>query len=207
VQNTNTLSEKDTTLLKIKTLHPVKLNLQAKKIVSDWDEYQNISEFIPNFYHTDTKQSLFDSQRILELSQQLKDSIRIEKFDIPSFRARLHVLYNESLRLADMDSIKSISQSEVVLQTNNIVNAFDAINSKINMLVSQEYLEENLKEFDSVLNKNDSTKKEFKPFIKPKLKNKKRSIKRLSPINNRRKLPFIKDKKLIQKLKRAKKRE
>jgi hypothetical protein len=195
----------DTTLLKIKTTLAVKLNSQAKKIVSNWEEYQNINEFIPNFYNTDTKQSLFDSQRILELSQQLKDSIRIEKFDIPSFRARLHVLYNESLRLADMDSIKSITQKEVVLQTNNIVNAFDAINSKINVLVSKENLENNLKEFDSILNKKDSTKKEFNPFIKPRLKNKKRTIKPINSIKNRRKIRYRENKQILDKLKKIKK--
>ena len=174
--------KQDTTLFSVKTIKPIPLNLQAKKTVSEWNEYQNIQEFIPNFYKTDTKQALFDSQRILELSKQLKDSIRIDKFNIPSFRARLHVLYNESLRLADMDSIKSITQKEVVAQTKNIVQAFDAVNSKINMLVSQENLEENLKEFDSILNKKDSTKKEFKPFLKKTNKNKKRRIKRIIPL-------------------------
>ena len=197
--------QKDTTLVFIKTILPVRLNTQAKKVVSDWTEYQNISEFIPNFYKTDTKQALFDSQRILELSQQLKDSIRVEKFDIPAFRARLHVLYNESLRLADMDSIKSITKKEVVLQTNNIVNAFDAINSKINMLVSQENLEENLKEFDSILNKQDSTKKEFKPFLKPQFKNKKGIRKRINPLKVRRSKKQIEiNKRVLEKLKKAK---
>jgi hypothetical protein len=195
---------KDTTLVQITTISPVILNSYAKKEVSDWIEYQNISEFIPNFYKTDTKQALFDSQRIMELSQQLKDSIRIEKFDIPSFRARLHVLYNESLRLADMDSIKSITQAEVVLQTKNIVNAFDAVNSKINMLVSQENLEENLKEFDSILNKKDSIKKEFKPFIKP-ISNRKRGVrKRINPLKIRSKKQIENNKRILEKLKKSK---
>lgn len=206
-KNVSVKSELDTTALKINTIPPVKLNKHAKKMVQDWTEYQNITEFIPNLYHTDSKQALFDSQRIAELSQQLKDSIRIEKLDIPSFRARLHVLYNESLRLADMDSIKNISQSEVVMQTSNIVNAFDAINSKINMLVSQENLEENLKEFDSILNKQDSTKKEFIPFLKPKKKHGKRVIKGIQPIKKRRsKLSFEKNKKILERLKQAKAR-
>ena len=199
--------EKDTSVLKIKTLSPVRLNSQAKKEVSDWIEYQNLSEFIPNLYKTDTKQALFDSQRILELSQQLKDSIRIEKMDIPSFRARLHVLYNESLRLADMDSIKSITPAEVVLQTKNIVNAYDAINSKINILVSQEHLEENLKEFDSVLNKQDSTKKDFKPFLKSNKIKGIRKIKRINPILKKSRHIRESNKKILEKLKRAKQHE
>jgi hypothetical protein len=195
---------KDTTLVQITNISPVSLNSFAKKEVSNWIEYQNISEFIPNFYKTDTKQALFDSQRIMELSQQLKDSIRIEKFDIPSFRARLHVLYNESLRLADMDSIKSITQAEVVLQTKNIVNAFDAVNSKINMLVSQENLEENLKEFDSILNKKDSTKKEFKPFIKPISKRKRGVRKRINPLKIRSKKQIENNKRILERLKKSK---
>lgn len=210
VLSTKQLPEKvknDTTILKIKTHLPVQLNAQAKEEMSNWLEYQNLSEFIPNLYKTDTKQALFDSQRILELSKQLKDSIRIKKMDIPSFRARLHVLYNESLRLADMDSIKSITPEEVVLQTKNIVNAYDAINSKINMLISQERLEENLKEFDSIINKQDSTKKDFKPFLKPKKQKEKRKIKRLNPLLKRTKHIKKSNKVLLDKLKRVKKRE
>jgi len=199
--------EKDTLVLKFRTLSPVPLNSQAKKEVSDWIEYQNLSEFIPNLFKTDTKQALFDSQRVLELSKQLKDSIRIEKMDIPSFRARLHVLYNESLRLADMDSIKSITPAEVEMQTKNIVNAYDAINSKINMLVSQESLEENLKEFDSILNKKDSTKKDFKPFLKISKIKGKRKIKRIKPIFKNRIPKRESRKKILEKLKKAKQHE
>ncbi len=178
--DTNTDFVVDTTKIKIKTIKPIVLNPQAKKEVSSWIEYQNINEFIPNFYQTDSKQALFDSQRILELSKQLQDSIRVDKLNTPSFRARLHVLYNESFRLADMDSIKSITPNEVALQTKNIVNAFDAINSKLNMLVSQDKLEENLKEFDSVLNKSDTSKKVFKPFLKKDFK--KGKPKRINPL-------------------------
>jgi len=107
-----------------------------------------------------------------------------------------------------MDSIKSITKPEIALQTKNIVNAFDAINSKINMLVSQDLLEENLKEFDSILNKNDSTKKEFKPFILPsKSKTKKRSIKRISPLIRKQKLQLKKRREYLRELKKIKKSE
>ncbi len=168
----------------ITNFKPIPLNSQAKIMVADWIEYQNIAEFIPNYYKTTTKDALFDSQRLAELSQQLKDSIRIKKLDIPSFRARLHVLYNESFRLADMDSIPSITNEEIVSETKNIINAFDAINSKINMLVSQEILENNLKEFDSILNKKDSLKSNSKPTQNKKINPnfKKRKRKSIKPI-------------------------
>ncbi len=168
----------------IANFKPTPLNHEAKKMVSDWIEYQNIVEFLPNYYKTTTKKALFDSQRLAELSEQLKDSIRIKKLNTPSFRARLHVLYNESFRLADMDSIPSITNTEIILETKNIVNAFDAINSKINMLVSQEILENNLKEFDSILNKKDSVKNNFKPIPNKKRKRnfKKRKRKHIKPL-------------------------
>ncbi len=168
----------------ITNFKPTSLNRQAKTMVADWIEYQNIAEFIPNYYKTTTEKALFDSQRLAELSQQLKDSIRIKKLDIPSFRARLHVLYNESFRLADMDSIPSITNKEIVSETKKIINAFDAINSKINMLVSQEILENNLKEFDSILNKKDSVKNNLKSIPNKKIQRnfKKRKRKSIKPI-------------------------
>ena len=164
---------------------PTLLNSNSKKVINNWAEYQNIIEFLPNYYKTTTKQALFNSQRLAELSQQLKDSIRVEKLDIPSFRARLNVLYTIAFRLADMDSIPSITDKEVINETKNIVNAFDAINIKINMLVSQGLLEDNLREFDSVLNRKDSVELELRHTVKKNglIKERRLNKKRIKPIN------------------------
>ena len=77
----------------------------------------------------------------------MKDSIRIPSFDRPDIKIRLNVLYNHTLRLADMDNISSIEIQEVKTEISNILDAFSAINSKINNLTNQQYLEKQLLDF------------------------------------------------------------
>lgn len=157
----------------------IELNDISKEVVIDWLEYQNIAEFVPKYYKTTTKEALFNSQRLVELTQQLKDTIRVKKFDIPSFRTRLNILHNEALRLADMDSITSITNQEIVQENKNIINAFYAINKKINSLVNKEKLENDLKEFDYLFASLDTIKKET---------NTKKKTKKRKPKTNRKKL-------------------
>ncbi len=160
------------------------LSSEAKKTVEVWTEYQNIADFIPQYYKTTTKQSLFNSQRLAELTQQLKDTIRIEKFDIPSFRIRLNVLNNVALRLADMDSIPSITNKEIIQENTNITNAFNAVNDKINFIINKEQLELDLKEFDILFENKDSLKNIESEIqtLKTKKNNVKRVKKRIQPL-------------------------
>ncbi len=171
----------------------IRLNSNAKRTVEDWQEYQNIAEFIPKYYKTTTKEALFNSQRLAELTQQLKDTIRVDKFDVPSFRIRLNVLNNEALRLADMDSINSITNQEIIRESKNIVNAFEAIKAKINTIVNKEKLENDLKEFDYLFENKDTIEE---------IKNGKTSTKKISQKLNRKKFN-----KRIQPLSKPKKDE
>ena len=132
-----------------------------------------MASFIPKYYKTTTKEALFNSQRLAELAQQLKDTIRVRKFDQPSFRIRLNVLHNEAMRLADMDSINNITTQEIIIENKNIVNAFEAIKLKINSLVNEEILNKDLEEFDYLFGLKDSLnddgkKSKSKKLIKPK---------------------------------------
>lgn len=138
----------------------IRLNRIAKQTVENWDEYQNMAVFIPKYYKTTTKEALFNSQRLAELAQQLKDTIRVTKFDLPSFRIRLNVLHNEAVRLADMDSISNITTKEIITENKNIVNAFEAIKAKINSMVKKEKLDQDLEEFDHLFEINDSLDKQ-----------------------------------------------
>ena len=78
----------------------------------------------------------------------MKDSIRIPSFDRPDIKIRLNVLYNNTLRLADMENISSIETQEIKTEISNILSAFSAINSKINNLTNQKYLEKQLSDFE-----------------------------------------------------------
>ena len=179
------LTKKDTTQInktKINNIE-VKLNSKAKKIVENWKEYQNFDDFIRQYRNISSSDALLNADELSELAQQLKDSIRIEKFQIPSVRIRLNVLYNETLRLADMSTINNISETDIFKENTNILNAFSALNLKINNLISQENLNSDVDTFiDEITSSSDSSKTKqlkhnaFDSIPKERLKNKKRII-------------------------------
>jgi hypothetical protein len=123
------------------------LTPEAKKIVQDWNEYLTIDEILNDFYSINTDDALLKAKSLSERAQELKDSIRIPAFDRPDIKIRLNVLYNNTLRLADMENISSIETQEIKTEISNILNAFSAINSKINNLTNQQYLEKQLLDF------------------------------------------------------------
>lgn len=136
-----------------------KLNSKSLKLVETWDEYQNINELLNQYQNINANLALLNAKELAVLAKQLKDSIRVERLKIPSIKIRLNVLHNETLRLADMSTIPSITEKEVVEENSNILNAFSALNLKINNIVNQENLNEELNSFiDEVLQLNDSLK-------------------------------------------------
>lgn len=183
------IEEKELSLPKINVQNKkIELNTDSKKVVENWQEYQSIAEFISKFYNTTTTEILSNSQQLSALAQQIKDSIRITKFDIPSFRIRLNVFHNETLRLADMDSIPSITQKEIIQENENIIHAFSAINAKINAMVNKEKLETDLEEFDSLFILKDSIEKEtttIKNNEKREKGKRKMDRRRINPINKK----------------------
>ncbi len=157
----NIIIQKDTTLTKkaIAINIEVKLNSKAKKIVENWKEYQNFDKFIIQYRNISSSDGFLNADELSELAQQLKDSIRIEEFQIPSVRIRLNVLYNETLRLADMSTIKNMTEIDFINENKNILNAFSALNSKINNIINQENLNSEVSKFiDEIINSSDSSK-------------------------------------------------
>lgn len=156
------LTTTDTLTTSITKIHSpiIKLNAKANKMVENWGEYQKLDEFIQQYTNISTSSALLNAKELSELSQQLKDSIRIEKLDIPSVRIRLNVLHNETLRLADMSTINQITNSEIIQENKNILEAYSALNLKINNITSQEKLNKDVDEFieeiitgDSIISK------------------------------------------------------
>lgn len=135
----------------------IKLNSKAKKVVENWTEYQKFNEFIGQYNNISITDALFNANELSELAQQLKDTIRVEKFKIPSVKIRLNVLHNESLRLADMATIPKISEIEVQNENENILNAYSALNLKINNIVNQENLNNELNEFINQVSNSSNT--------------------------------------------------
>lgn len=125
------------------------LNPSSRKLIEGWKEYKILDEFLIDYYSINIDDALVKAEDLKNYTQQLRDSIRIEEFERPDIKIRLNVLYNNSLRLYDMESIPSIKGIEVENEISNILNAFSALNSKINNIVNQQDLEKELKSFEN----------------------------------------------------------
>ncbi|MDF1516343.1 MAG: hypothetical protein P1P79_00220 [Lutibacter sp.] len=121
---------------------------EANEALKNWKEYQQVDELLLKYYSITTLQALADAKELSELVKQMKDSISIEKLQKPNIIARINVLHNETLRLADMATIPSISKEEVKEEVGNIVEIYSAMNSKINTIYKSESIQ-NMLEVDT----------------------------------------------------------
>jgi len=146
-------SFKEERLSTIKSDKPIaRLNTKASELVKTWPEYQNFEELINQYQEITISEALLNSVELSVLAQQLKDSIRVEKLNIPEVKIRLNVLYSETLRLADMSSIPTITEESVEKENNNMIEAFSALNLKINNMNLQDELNSEISKFiDQVL--------------------------------------------------------
>ena len=126
----------------------IALNRESEELVKDWGEYQDFSQLIVQYREISKADALLNSIELEELARYLKDSVRVEKLDIPSVRMRLNVLHNEAQRLADMSTIPTITGEEVLEENNNVLDAYASLNIKINDLGNQERINRELAKFD-----------------------------------------------------------
>lgn len=121
---------------------------EAKAEMDNWKEYQLVDELLLKYYSITTLEALTNAEELSRLVKMMKDSIKIEKLKKPNIIARINVLENETLRLADMANIPSISKEEVKEEVSNIVAIYSAMNSKINTIYQAEGIQNSL-EFDT----------------------------------------------------------
>jgi len=121
---------------------------QSRKKVENWQAYQQLDELLTNFYSISPNEALNVSKELSAITQQLKDSVKTERFKQQDIGIRINVLHNNVLRLADMASIPAINHSEVKNEIQNILDAFSALNAKINNITNQEKLEDDVKTID-----------------------------------------------------------
>ena len=126
----------------------VALSKESEELVKGWKEYQDFNEQIIQYREISKSDALLNSVELEELARYMKDSIRVEKLDIPSVRMRLNVLHNEAKRLSDMSTIPTITDEEVLAENNNVLDAFAALNIKINDLARQDRINRELAKFD-----------------------------------------------------------
>lgn len=123
----------------VKRVNPVFIN-----DVEEWKELNAVDNFLERFKKASPKEVLSNALELKGLVESLKDSLKPPLFIVTSFEARINIFYNETLRLADMTTIPAIQASEVNIQTEKILDAFSAVNAKINTILSKKRFEDEI---------------------------------------------------------------
>ena len=126
-------------LMSIAEMHTATENVLSThlKEVKDWNELQDIDSFFVKYRKITPNEALSNAIELKDLIKRLKDSVKPEKFKIPSLTARINILYNEALRLADLTRIGAIKAPEVNTQVDKTMEAFSNINTKINSILAK----------------------------------------------------------------------
>lgn len=109
--------------------------------IANWKEYTALKEFLNRFQKTSPNEALSNASELNDLVKNVKDSIRITELKTHAFRARMNVLENETLRLADMTSISAISAKEVNAQVAKIFTLYSSVNDKINTVYKKKRMD------------------------------------------------------------------
>ena len=153
----------------IKSEKPItRLNSKSEDLITTWPEYQKFDELITQYQEISMNEALLNSVELSALAKELRDSIRVEKLNIPEVKIRLNVLYSETLRLADMSTIPTITEVLVAEENNNVIDAYSALNIKINNMNTQDQLNEEISKFvDEVLDESKRDSLEIKDEVEP----------------------------------------
>lgn len=140
-------SEKNITkpLMSVEKKHPKTVDVKPVflKEVENWGSLKLVDSFFVKYRKISPREALNNALELKDLIKKLKDTIKPEFFDTPSFSTRVNILYNEALRLTDLIDISAIQADEVNLQVDKTMEAFSAVNIKINtILLSNKFEDE-----------------------------------------------------------------
>ena len=161
------------------------------KEVKDWNALQDIDSFFVKFRKITPNEALSNAIELKDLIKRLNDSVKPKKFQTPSLTARINVLYNEALRLADLTRIGAIKAQEVNTQVDKTMAAFSNINTKINSILAKIRFENEI-DIDVTFIGLDTTRMDA--FFKKPIK----QIKEVKEVNLLKSIKFIKPKTLIK---------
>ena len=164
------------------------------KEVKDWNALQDIDSFFVKFRKITPNEALSNAIELKDLIKRLNDSIKPKKFQTPSLTARINVLYNEALRLADLTRIGAIKAQEVNTQVDKTMAAFSNINTKINSILAKIRFENEI-DIDVTFIGLDTTRMDT--FFKKPIKQIK-EVKEVKEVNLLKSIKFIKPKTLIK---------
>ncbi|MCF6278985.1 MAG: hypothetical protein L3J14_01415 [Flavobacteriaceae bacterium] len=179
--STDSLEQQDVNVSSI----GITLSPKARQATETWLEYQMIQSKINGYNKTTMSQALLNAMELAELVENASDTIEVAKLDRPDIKIRFNVLRNHALRLDDMSTILSISEEEVMAEVTSILDAFSAVNEKINVIYKIEEYEQELDIVSEPIEiseiKTPSKKKEIKVFKKGKFE----KPKKLMPLKKR----------------------
>lgn len=133
---------------KIQRKIDITLSKASREAVKDWHEFEEVDDFILNYYNISVSDALTLSSELNDLVVLMRDSVRVDQLKIDPIKARLNVLQNETMRLKDMSTINSITAEEVSQEVFSILEVYDSFLSRINTIYKVEELQKAL-EFDT----------------------------------------------------------
>ena len=113
------------------------VNPQYAAEIKDWEALKAVDSFFVKYRNITPNEALSNAIELKDLVKDLIDSERLERFSTPAINARINILYNEALRLADLTEIAAIKSGEVNLQVAKTMVAFSNVNIKINTVVAK----------------------------------------------------------------------
>ena len=113
-----------------------------KEETENWTQLKAVADFLDRFKNVSAKEILSNAIELEILVAALKKEETPDLFNTASFKARVNILHNESLRLLDMRNIPAITVAEVNAQTKKIIAAFSSLNVKINTILSKKRFED-----------------------------------------------------------------
>lgn len=171
---------------KDKKIKRIILKSNTKKELINWKEYQLVDEILSRFNTISNEEALSNAKELSEFVTHLKDSIKDKRLQSPPLKSRINILHNECLRLNDMASIPAISATEVSAEIDNIFEAYNAFNAKLNAVFEVRNIENQLEldpDFESILNDSSHIPKTTKIDYKDVLRQK-RNSKLKKSVNN-----------------------
>lgn len=169
IQTIDKTEKKPTMSIEVSHKTPSDLTDDAQKEIENWKEYNDVVLYLDRFKKITPNEALNFAIELKDLTKKLKDSIKIKDFKTASFKARVNVLENEALRLADMTLIPAITAKEVNTQIDKYLLVFSSLNDKINTIYQK-------KEFDKEVNLDSFFVLDTSEKTLPKPKNKKMKI-------------------------------
>lgn len=132
------------------------VNVKYKDSITTWSGYYRVKKTLESLKETTPNLVLNASQNLVADVVVMRDSIPVTGLKVKGMRARINGLYNQSLRLQEMNEIPSITVKEVIRQTKGLFVIFRTIDKKINAIYEQVDFEKELEEEDFFFSKIDS---------------------------------------------------